>query len=103
MLGKGRESSTYGRGPVEESPPSPLTGLPAPPCEQARTYYAAGLSAGVRNDVTDDVMAMRQRWRLAEVRVLHGGDSGAAWGGRGHLPLPVNPVPVPPPPNTLHV
>jgi len=36
---------------------------------QARAYYTAGLSAGLRNDVGDEVLAMRQRWRLAEIRI----------------------------------
>eukprot|EP00798_Chlamydomonas_sp_ICE-L_P026114 gene26114-11833_t len=36
---------------------------------QARTLYVRGLSAGLRNDVTDDVLAQRQRWRLADIRL----------------------------------
>eukprot|EP00195_Chlamydomonas_chlamydogama_P004953 CAMPEP_0202902464 /NCGR_PEP_ID=MMETSP1392-20130828/16864_1 /ASSEMBLY_ACC=CAM_ASM_000868 /TAXON_ID=225041 /ORGANISM="Chlamydomonas chlamydogama, Strain SAG 11-48b" /LENGTH=1205 /DNA_ID=CAMNT_0049589227 /DNA_START=175 /DNA_END=3794 /DNA_ORIENTATION=- len=36
---------------------------------QLRTFYAAGLSAGLRNDVPDDALVMRQRWRLAEIRL----------------------------------
>ena len=36
---------------------------------QARTFFVAGLSAGLRNDVTEDQMEMRQRWRLVEVRL----------------------------------
>lgn len=28
----------------------------------------AGLASGLRNDAPDDAMAMRQRWRLAELR-----------------------------------
>ncbi len=27
------------------------------------------MSAGLRNDVTDDVLAMRQRWRLCDIRL----------------------------------
>lgn len=36
---------------------------------QTRGYFVSGLSAGLRNDVSDDVLAMRQRWRLAEIRI----------------------------------
>ncbi|KAG2449840.1 hypothetical protein HYH02_005363 [Chlamydomonas schloesseri] len=36
---------------------------------QARSFYSAGLVAGLRNDVTDEVLAMRQRWRLADIRL----------------------------------
>ncbi|KXZ48402.1 hypothetical protein GPECTOR_28g809 [Gonium pectorale] len=36
---------------------------------QARSFYVAGLVAGLRNDVTDEVLSMRQRWRLAELRL----------------------------------
>ncbi len=36
---------------------------------QARGHFVSGLSAGLRNDVGDDVLAMRQRWRLAEIRL----------------------------------
>ncbi|KAG1668382.1 hypothetical protein FOA52_004892 [Chlamydomonas sp. UWO 241] len=36
---------------------------------QVRTFYAAGLQAGLRNDIGDDVLEMRQRWRLCEVRL----------------------------------
>uniref|UniRef100_A0A7R9VQR9 CBM20 domain-containing protein n=2 Tax=Chlamydomonas euryale TaxID=1486919 RepID=A0A7R9VQR9_9CHLO len=36
---------------------------------QARTHYASGLQAGLRNDVNDDVLETRQRWRLSEVRL----------------------------------
>ncbi|PNH06514.1 Phosphoglucan, water dikinase, chloroplastic [Tetrabaena socialis] len=36
---------------------------------QARSFYAAGLVAGLRNDVTDEVLSMRQRWRLADIRL----------------------------------
>lgn len=34
--------------------------LPQPSHTQARAYYAAGLAAGMRNDVPDNVLAMRQ-------------------------------------------
>ncbi|GIL64105.1 hypothetical protein Vafri_18076 [Volvox africanus] len=36
---------------------------------QARSFYAAGLVAGLRNDVTDEILSMRQRWRLADIRL----------------------------------
>lgn len=36
---------------------------------QARTFYVAGLSAGLRNDVTEEALEMRQRWRLVELRL----------------------------------
>ncbi|KAG2437888.1 hypothetical protein HXX76_005505 [Chlamydomonas incerta] len=36
---------------------------------QARSFYSAGLVAGLRNDVTDEVLSMRQRWRLADIRL----------------------------------
>ncbi|GFR50578.1 hypothetical protein Agub_g12852 [Astrephomene gubernaculifera] len=36
---------------------------------QARSYFAAGLVAGLRNDVTEEVLALRQRWRLADIRL----------------------------------
>lgn len=40
------------------------------PCvSQARCYYCAGLGSGLRNDVGDGQLAMRQRWRLAEIRL----------------------------------
>ncbi|EFJ49323.1 hypothetical protein VOLCADRAFT_90138 [Volvox carteri f. nagariensis] len=35
----------------------------------ARSFYAAGLVAGLRNDVTDEILSMRQRWRLADIRL----------------------------------
>lgn len=38
-------------------------------CLQVRTFYAAGLSAGLRTDVRDDALEMRQRWRLSEIRL----------------------------------
>ena len=36
---------------------------------QARTFYVAGLSGGLRNDTNDEMLEMRQRWRLADVRL----------------------------------
>lgn len=36
---------------------------------QARSFYVASLVAGLRNDVTDEVLSMRQRWRLADIRL----------------------------------
>ncbi|KAG2494284.1 hypothetical protein HYH03_007637 [Edaphochlamys debaryana] len=36
---------------------------------QARSFYAHGLVAGLRNDVTDEMLSMRQRWRLADIRL----------------------------------
>eukprot|EP00798_Chlamydomonas_sp_ICE-L_P027102 gene27101-2326_t len=36
---------------------------------QARTYYVRGLSAGLRQDVTNDMLASRQKWRLADLRL----------------------------------
>ena len=33
-----------------------------------RALLASGLSSGLRNDASDRAMAMRQRWRLAEIR-----------------------------------
>ncbi|KAF5826707.1 pyruvate phosphate dikinase, partial [Dunaliella salina] len=36
---------------------------------QARGFYMRGLSSGLRNDINDDALAMRQRWRLAEIRL----------------------------------
>ena len=34
-----------------------------------RSYYAAGLQVALRNDVDDDKLSMRQRWRLSEIRL----------------------------------
>lgn len=65
---------------------------------QTRGYFASGLSAGLRNDIGDDILAIRQRWRLAEIRIeeyifvllsritnqLEKAVSGA---GLGHIPL----------------
>ena len=39
------------------------------PSSQARTFYVAGLSAGLRNDTSDEMLEMRQKWRLADVRL----------------------------------
>ena len=36
--------------------------------EQVRALLAAGLASGPRNDAPDGALAMRQRWRLAELR-----------------------------------
>lgn len=36
---------------------------------QVRSFYVQGLSAGLRNDVTDVILNMRQRWRLSEIRL----------------------------------
>lgn len=33
-----------------------------------RAMLSSGLSAGLRNDAPDKALAMRQRWRLAEIR-----------------------------------
>ena len=33
-----------------------------------RAYLASGLAPGLRNDAPDSSIAMRQRWRLAELR-----------------------------------
>ncbi|KAJ9515551.1 hypothetical protein QJQ45_021630, partial [Haematococcus lacustris] len=52
---------------AKAEPPLP-THSPQPPL-LARAHFAAGLSAGLRNDVGDDVLAMRQRWRLTEIRL----------------------------------
>jgi phosphoglucan, water dikinase len=35
---------------------------------QVRSHLVAGLATGLRNDAPDTAMAMRQRWRLAELR-----------------------------------
>jgi phosphoglucan, water dikinase len=35
---------------------------------QVRALLVDGLSSGLRNDAADDALAMRQRWRLAELR-----------------------------------
>ena len=36
---------------------------------QARTFFVSRLSAGLRTDTNDDMLEMRQRWRLADVRL----------------------------------
>ena len=36
---------------------------------QARTFFVSRLSAGLRNDTDDGMLEMRQRWRLADVRL----------------------------------
>lgn len=36
---------------------------------QARSFYVSGLVAGLRNDVTDEILSLRQRWRLADIRI----------------------------------
>ncbi len=35
---------------------------------QVRAILCGGLSSGPRNDAPDSALAMRQRWRLAELR-----------------------------------
>lgn len=35
---------------------------------QVRAALCSGLSSGPRNDAPDGALAMRQRWRLAELR-----------------------------------
>ncbi len=52
---------------AEQKPILDATRSLSPP--QARSFYVASLVAGLRNDVTDEVLSMRQRWRLADIRL----------------------------------
>ena len=63
---------------------------------QARTFFVSRLSAGLRNDTDDGMLEMRQRWRLADVRleeycfvvlsrVINALEEQVGGGGRGSL------------------